>query len=81
MKGEGGVDDVGAHLPDEERELVAGRVQVVGQDRAVDGEEGLGARKTDRECREVPLETFSLILKSGFMVNLRQCFRTLFDLL
>ena len=56
MKSEGGVDHVGAHLPDQEGELVAGRVQVVGQDRAVDGEERFGARKTDRKSSEVPLE-------------------------
>ena len=66
MKSEGGVDDVRAHLPDEEGELVAGRVQVVGQDRAVDGEEGLGARKTDRECREVPLENILLNFEKWF---------------
>jgi len=60
VKSQGSVDHVGAHLPDEEGELVAGRVQVVGQDRAVDGEEGFRARKTDCECREMPLETVTL---------------------
>ena len=56
MKRESCVDDVGAHLSDEEGELVAGRVQVVGQDGAVDGEQRFLTRKTDGESREVTLK-------------------------
>ena len=41
MEGEGGVDHVGAHFPDQEGELVSGGVQVVRQDVVVDGEERL----------------------------------------
>ena len=36
-----GVHDVGARLPDEERKLVARRVQVVRQDGVVDGVQGV----------------------------------------
>ena len=39
MEVQRGVHDVGARLPDEERELVARRVQVVRQDGVVDGVE------------------------------------------
>jgi hypothetical protein len=67
MKSQGGVDNVGAHLPDEEGELVAGRVQVVGQDGAVDGEERFVARKTDRKCREMALSTLFQIKKVSIM--------------
>ena len=56
MERECGVDDVGAHLAHQERELVSRGVQVVGQDGAVDGEQGLGAREADSEGREVPLQ-------------------------
>ena len=56
MERECGVDDVGAHLAHQERELVSRGVQVVGQDGAVDGEQGLGAREADSEGREVSLQ-------------------------
>ena len=56
MKRQRCIDDVGAHLADEEGKLVPGRVQVVRQDGAVDGEQGLLAWKTDGEGCEMALE-------------------------
>ena len=56
MEGEGGVDHVGAHLPDQEGELVPGGVQVIRQDVVVDGEEGLLAGEAHGVRSKVTLE-------------------------
>lgn len=58
-----GIDHIGAHLPDQEGELVAGVFQVVGEDGVVDGEERLLGREHDGKCCKVPLKSEKKILR------------------
>ena len=57
VKRKRGVDHVGAHFPDQECELVARGVQVIGENVVVDGEQGLLAGEADRIGGKVALES------------------------